>query len=238
MAYSKIKIISFDLDNTLYDNWPVIQLAEEKSQKYLQSEFEKQRRKYDHQFFTQIRKELLESEIASNSNYRSPFDDLSLLRKKVLEKCCEELNNSDVITEKAFDIFIDYRSQVTIDKTITTMLEELSNYYLLVSLTNGNCNAEKLSISNYFRNNYSPVQGYRAKPHPEMLNEMMNDFNVAPEQVLHVGDQIDTDGEAAKLAGCGFYLLDPFKSKDVVQSCQVFSQKLLPKKVQEKRVDK
>ncbi len=42
------------------------------------------------------------------------------------------------------------------------------------------------------------------KPHPRPFLEIAKAWNIDPEQVLVVGDRIDTDGEAAKAAGMNF----------------------------------
>lgn len=220
MPYSKIKLISFDLDNTLYDNWPVIQLAEEKSQQFLQMEFNKQNAIYDHQVFAQYRKELLQTESDLQHHEKAQFDDMSFLRQKVLSKCCESLDNAQNIVDKAFDIFLNYRNKVTIQFEIVSMLQRLTKQYLLVSVTNGNCDARELTISGLFEKSYSPTSGFRAKPHPEMLEQVLKDFSLSPNQVLHVGDQLDSDGGVARQIGCKFFHFEPFiEGNDLIKSC-------------------
>ncbi len=210
MPYSKIKLISFDLDNTLYDNGPVIKLAERKSQVFLQSEFDKQGQVFDFQEFINYRKKLVLSEEHLGLSDKSRYENLSFLRKIVLRKCCKNLSNSAAIVEQALEIFLNYRNRVKIEISVIAMLQQLKQRYILVSVTNGNCDAAKLSIGSSFSKSYSPTLGYRAKPHPEMLEQVFEDFELQPDQVLHVGDEMDSDGQAAILAGCRFKLFSPF----------------------------
>lgn len=220
MPYSNIKLISFDLDNTLYDNWPVIQLAEEKSQYFLQEEFKKQQLIYDHQMFISCRNELLASKKDLHDKAKFRYDDLSLLRQDVLLHCCKSLQYSEKIAKQACKIFLDYRSQINIQQPILSLLQRLKQNYTLASVTNGNCDARQLTIAGLFESNYSPSQGYRAKPHPEMINQLFGDFNVSASQVLHVGDSINSDGGAAQKAGCQFYHFSPFlEEKNLTEFC-------------------
>lgn len=200
---SKIKVISFDLDNTLYDNTPVIKKAEKASQEYLTAEFKKQNRVYDVNVFREVRRKLFESNDIA-------FDNLTHLRQECLRQVCTELKNSDSIIQHASDIFINLRQQASIPDKIVSMITKLSVHYTLVSITNGNCDAKNLSIGQYFQKSYSPQQGLRAKPHAEMYQKTINDFQIDTEQLLHVGDEEQSDGIGALNAGCQFYLMKPF----------------------------
>ena len=227
MPYSNIKLISFDLDDTLYDNEPVIKLAEQKSQAFLQSAFEKQQQRFDYQLFLQYRHELLLSENKKGDEQTYQYENMSILRQQVLSKCCQSLSDGERIAQQAFEIFIKYRNQVVIEPEIDSMLSQLNQKYLLVSVTNGNCQAEKLSIGKLFGKNYSPEQGYRAKPHPQMLNQIFKDFDLHPSQVLHIGDQADSDGGAAQRAGCEFHLFAPFSQGAALRiNCNQFVDEL------------
>ena len=208
MPYSNIKLISFDLDNTLYDNQPVIALADQRSEEYLSQEFKKQNKKFNYSKLKLIKKELLLLQQKDVDKFK--YENLSKLRKDALLIFCDELKQQTSIAQKAFDIFLSFRSKVEIEAEIKELLIRLSNKCQLVSVTNGNCDAKKLSIGELFVKNYSPSEGYRAKPHPQMLNQIFVDFKLKPEQVLHIGDRDDSDGLAAKKAGCFYYQFDPF----------------------------
>ena len=202
MPYSQIKLISFDLDNTLYDNAPVIQLAEQKSKEYLATEFKKQNQVFEYQSFTEYRNQLVLSEKNLGDDQPSKYENLSNLRQHVLVRFCNKLENGLTIATKAFELFIDYRNKIVIEAKVSELLKRISKQYIIVSVTNGNCDANLLSIGEIFQKNYSPVAGYRAKPNPQMLNQIFEDFDLNPSQVLHIGDRDDSDGQAARSADC------------------------------------
>lgn len=207
---NKIKVISFDLDNTLYDNSPVIARAEIKSQEYLALEFEKQNKNYDVNIFKEIRQTFFESNDIA-------FDNLTHLREECLRRICSALQNSESIVQQATEIFINLRQQASIPKEITAMLKNLSERYTLVSITNGNCDASNLAVGEYFDKNYSPQQGHRAKPHIAMYQKVLDDFQIDAEQLLHVGDEVKSDGLGAKNIGCQFHLFQPFINSECIQ---------------------
>jgi HAD superfamily hydrolase (TIGR01549 family) len=221
-----IKVISFDLDNTLYDNRPVIDSAEKESRDFLELEFKKQGQLFDSEIFLKNRNELLR---LKNSKY----EDFSLLRKEVLIKSCAHLKKSEWIVEEAFQRFIQARQQVIVPQAIQEMLIALSKCFKLVTITNGNCNAEALSISQYFDQYYSPQKNYRAKPHPNMLEQTIKDFAINKNELLHVGDELKTDGKAAENVGCQFHYFTPFVEANALQaSIQLLLEKLIPTKNQ------
>ena len=205
-----IKVISFDLDNTLYDNSPVIALAEKKSQEYLALEFRKQNQIYDINVFKEIRQTLFESNNIA-------FDNLTYLREECLRRVCSELQKAESIVQQATAIFIDLRQQAIIPKEIIRMIESLSERYTLVSITNGNCEASNLAVGKYFKENYSPQQGHRAKPHTAMYQKVLDNFQIDAEQLLHIGDEEKSDGLGAKNIGCQFHMFQPFKKSECLQ---------------------
>ena len=138
------------------------------------------------------------------------FDNLTLLRQECLRQVCTGLHNSEFIVKKATEIFIQLRQEASIPNKIERMIYLLSKKFQLVSITNGNCDANNLSIGQNFTKNYSPEHGYRAKPHAEMFETVFRDFNINPSELLHVGDERKSDELGAINADCQFYLLAPF----------------------------
>ena len=198
-----IKLVSFDLDDALYDNQPVIAQAEKLSKAYLQSQFELQCRDFDYDNFLRIRRRLLAQD-------NPAFENMSYFRQQALMEYCHLLENKEKIAQQAFQLFINARSQAEIPQAIHNMVQSVAANFLVVSVTNGNCDPNQLSVGSYFLKNYSPLAGYRAKPHPQMLLTTINDFNLTPQQVLHVGDSIDKDGLASQQAGTHFVQFSPF----------------------------
>ncbi|MBV1908758.1 MAG: HAD-IA family hydrolase [Kangiellaceae bacterium] len=214
MTYTKIKFLSFDLDNTLYDNQPVIELAEQKCKEFLQLQFTNQRIKFDFQTFLELRKKTIR--IAKSNHEQKQIENLSRLRREVLIEFCQDLEESTQTAEQALKIFLKYRSKVNLVTPILSMMKTLSTDFKMVSITNGNCDPSLTALAVFFVKNYSPVDDFRAKPNPEMLIKVMDEFSLKPENILHIGDSVSSDGEAAKRAGCQYLHFSPFENEGVI----------------------
>jgi FMN hydrolase / 5-amino-6-(5-phospho-D-ribitylamino)uracil phosphatase len=216
------KLISFDLDNTLYDNREVIINAERVSSKFLTEAFAKQGKSFNVDDFLQIRNQLA-------SSNQPQYENMSYLRQQALAQYCQPLTGGSEIAEQAFEVFLQARSKAIIEPCVLNMLEQLATKYILVSITNGNCDAFQLPLATYFQQHYTASSNqsqqhvYRAKPHPQMLEQTMIDFNLKPENILHVGDSIKADQQAAENAGMKFYYFAPFaEGVNLAEQCEVF----------------
>ena len=219
-AIKKIKIISFDLDDALYDNRPVLFRAEQLSRNYLQQEFEKQKKVFDFEYFLSLKQQLLSQNIPELEN-------MNVFRQTILTNICAPLVDRERIANRAFEIFLEARSQAIIDPLIESALHQLAKDFTLVTVTNGNCDATKLSIGHLFESHYSPLNGYRAKPHPQMLQTILQQFQITPRQLVHVGDSLEKDGMAARNAGVGFVHFAPFlESNDIASSLESLLNKI------------
>lgn len=218
MLASEIKLISFDLDDTLFDNRPIIQLAEEKSRTFLASECEQQGVPFEVSQLMTIRNQLIKENDLGLLDKTYFFDDLGLLRKMVLEKFCQPLSNSSEIAQQTYQLFIDYRQKITIEPYVIKMMRILSEKYRLVSISNGNSEPKKTVLGPFLQAHYSPELQLKAKPDPAMLKQVLVDFGLESNQLLHVGDSLQSDGQAAKNLDCGFYHLSPFQTTTPAES--------------------
>jgi FMN phosphatase YigB (HAD superfamily) len=67
---------------------------------------------------------------------------------------------------------------------------------------------QALGLSEYFEKSYSCEDLGFWKPSPIPLSRIQAEFGVHPDQHLHIGDRLDTDGEASFRNGCRFMLID------------------------------
>ena len=61
-----------------------------------------------------------------------------------------------------------------------------------------------LNLGSYFEDTYSSEEIGFWKPSPVSLAKIQADFGVRPEQHLHIGDRMDTDGEASRRNRCRY----------------------------------
>lgn len=191
-----IKVISFDLDDTLwpitsvinqaqtvFENWLAENYAQLMSQGLLSILAEKQevvRQSAEGHCLTHVRKESLRLALA-----HAGIDSAQ----------------SQQAAEDAFDAFHAARNAVTPFEGVAQLLSRLRSQYRLVSLTNGNVDLSQTPLNNYFDLNLNPEVVGTRKPDDRMFLTICEHFQVKPSQVLHVGDHYEEDVMGAKAAG-------------------------------------
>ena len=177
-------MITFDLDDTLWDNRPTILKAEIDTRKWIEDKVgEVQWGDFDD--FLSLREELIKEDASVEW-------DISKLRKEIFRKKISHITPSnlrDEIVDKAFDIFITRRHEIELFDGVKESLENLSKKYILGVLTNGNADVYRFDIGKYFKFSISSLEAKNSKPnraHFDKAIELVDgiQFN----QILHIGD--------------------------------------------------
>ena len=192
---SKIRAISFDLDDTLWPIWPTIERAEQALHDWLG-------------FHAPTAATLFASpgalrEIRSELGDRRPDlrNDLSALRRESIRLALERAGENPALAEPAFDVFFAERQRVTLFDDALGALQFLSARFPLVSVSNGNADLRRVGLAQYFKASISAHDFGVAKPDPRIFVAAAGALDVAPEHVLHVGDDATLDGLGAINAG-------------------------------------
>jgi putative hydrolase of the HAD superfamily len=196
---SQVYAISFDLDDTLYDNKPVIYAAEEGLFRFI-SDRVAALQAFDWSGWEQVwRKEkrrqlVLQPELA---------DDVSALRKRVIYQVSLDHGASRAealqLSSEGFHYFLQLRNQVAVPQHSLDLLTRLAEKLPLVAITNGNVDIEAIGLAGYFRFTLAAGGGLRRKPAPDLFIEAERRLSMRKAQLLHVGDNLHTDvGGAVK----------------------------------------
>ncbi len=184
-----IRAISFDLDDTLYDNRPVIERAEQWMVAYMRDTY-LQTAMYDRAWWLRLKQRLQHEQPAL-------VDDVSLCRRVLLQQglMAGGMKKAEAKqeAEKVFDHFLEVRSQVAVPDTTRRVLSTLAKKYPLVVITNGNVLVERLGLDEHFQYVLKAGGGFRMKPAPDLFASMAEQLNLPPQQILHVGDDVLTD---------------------------------------------
>lgn len=195
---SHIQVISFDLDDTLYDNVPIIQQAENKLLKFVNN-------KLAHaqiQPFSEAGWMAEKHQFASK--HKSLAHDVSALRQAFLKTLFSkyQLPAANAIAEQAYQLFFQYRNNFTVEKKMIRALEQLKNRYRLVAITNGNADPELIGLTGVFEHVLRPNAGLKMKPAGDLFVQACQLLQVKPLHILHVGDSEFTDVAGAVKSGC------------------------------------
>lgn len=193
-----IRLITFDLDNTLWCAAPVIRDAEAHMNVWLRQRVPKYEQLGDAEL-THIRHAVVDA---------SPdvVHDISRLRELALrmaiERCgCSATEAADLAAD-AFAEFLDWRHRcIEFYPDALSVLEELADSYTLAALTNGNANFVRLGLNRFFSFGYCAADVGASKPHPAMFERAIAHARIMPREAVHVGDHPVDDVEGAAGAG-------------------------------------
>lgn len=179
-----IKLITFDLDDTLWDNVPTIKKAEIDTRKWIEERVGKIDWG-DFNDFINLREELIKDDPVIEW-------DISKLRKEIFKKKLEHVKPQSLrnkIVEEAFDIFIKKRHEIKLFNGVENALDSLSKKYSLGVLTNGNADVYKFTIGKYFEFSISSLEAKNSKPHRAHFDMAISEMeDVSFNEILHIGD--------------------------------------------------
>ena len=192
----KIKLITFDLDDTLRDNMPTITKAEIETRKYIEERVGKIEWG-DLNDFLNLREELIKEDPVIAW-------DISKLRKEIFRKKLAHVKPQslrDEIVEEAFKVFIDMRHEIKLFDGVENALDELSNKYTLGVLTNGNADVYRFDFGKYFKFSISSLEAKNSKPNRAHFDKVLEEVeNITFDEIIHIGDhQINDILFASKL---------------------------------------
>lgn len=192
---SKVTIIAFDLDDTLWPCMPVIDHAEKTLYAWLEQHYPRITRNHNPERMIELRKQFT----AIDQRYSV---DLSMMRYDFLKKLATENQyNAEEVAESGFDIFYHARQQVKFYDDVFPVLERLNLNYRLGAITNGNASVEKVGLGHLIEHTVSAIDLQVAKPDKRIYQSLADRFDTPAEQILYIGDHPEYDVIGPQVAG-------------------------------------
>jgi putative hydrolase of the HAD superfamily len=193
-----IKLITFDLDNTLWDADPVLYKAEAAMRNWMCTHHPELASSLSMSQLMALKTKVLTSHPELKGK-------VSALRQVVLKRFFLDAGftegQADRQAQAAFDVFYQTRQKVELFDDAMPMLKQLSVRFMLGSLTNGNASTELIGIDHLFAFSLNAEDVGREKPAPDMFLKALALSDCLPEQVIHVGDHLEQDIWAAQQLG-------------------------------------
>lgn len=189
-----IKVISFDLDDTLWPGMPTILAAEQVLFNWLSEHAGIITQHYDIQQLREKRRGLLKK-------HPELAHDLTRLRRLSFEELADEFSLDRDWIQPAFDTFYEARQQVRLFDDVEPVLDELKRHYRLASLTNGNADPDKTGVAHWFEYSLNSITAGSLKSEPAIYHQLQQQMEVNPAQHVHVGDDPENDIAGARAAG-------------------------------------
>ena len=192
-----VKAMTFDLDDTLYDNGPVIRVAEVSLQDYIVKHYPRTAQLTPAQW-QDIRHRLLQADPRLSS-------DMGRWRLQTLQQALASDIDDETTLNKAakacFDCFYTARSNFVLTDEMHQTMAKLARRVPLIGITNGNVDTQTTGLNRYFSKVLHASVERPMKPARAMFDEAVALLNVPAHEVLHVGDNLEKDVYGAIAAG-------------------------------------
>ena len=189
-----ISVITFDLDNTLWDVEPTLIRAEQVQQDWLLQHRPGAAEAYDHQALWEFKKSVWKRH-PHLLHHVSQMRIQMLYELQVAAGYAEEDARNGA--KQAFAAFLQERHKVVLYEEALAVLQRLARHYTLGALTNGNADIYKTDAGEYFDFAFLAEDIGASKPHPDMFHAALERAGVAAENIIHVGDNPEHDIQGA-----------------------------------------
>lgn len=201
-----IAVITFDLDNTLWDVEPALIRAEEAQQHWLRKHRPGAVEAFDHEALFAFKKSVWKRH-PHLAHHVSEMRTQMLYELQLSAGFSEEEARSGA--QQAFDVFLTERHKVVLYEEALGVLQLLAKNYTLGALTNGNADIYKTDAAEYFDFAFLAEDIGASKPHPDMFHAALEQAGVAAQQIVHVGDDPEHDIRGANDVGMRSVWMNP-----------------------------
>ncbi len=192
--FERARILCFDLDNTLWDVWPVIARAEQTVHDWLAKHHPVIAARWTIAQMRELRMALARAEPALAHN-------VTALRIASLVQLARETGEPESVGERAFEVFRTARNEVTLYDDVRPALVALGRRHRLASFSNGNADLQRIGLAHHFEVSLAAADTGAAKPDPRAFNAVLRSLGASADDVVYIGDDPEADVAGARAAG-------------------------------------
>lgn len=206
--------LTFDLDDTLWDNRPVMERAEQGHYDWLDDALAvwlddtivdqalRQLGRYGERF---TREQYVERRLAMAKRHPLRRGDFTWLRERALIELLEEFglprSAAFVWAAAAMERFLTLRHELTPYAEVTELLDALRPRYGLAAITNGNADLKRLELASHFPVMIAAGELLAPKPDARPFLAALSRLGSTPSRAMHVGDSWQEDALPALRLG-------------------------------------
>ncbi|GAD90733.1 putative phosphatase [Vibrio halioticoli NBRC 102217] len=195
-SLNTVQAMTFDLDDTLYDNHPVIKRLERDLRLWLVDSFPPLSA-FDEQDWKRFKQQALRSSercrhdvtVARETQLGFAFAAIGIIGTSQAEAIEQTMQQVTLL-----------RNRVDIPEQTFRTLEVLAQRLPLVAITNGNVDVQRIGLQDYFCATFKAGPDGAAKPNADMFVKASKVLNTPAHSILHIGDHLQTDVMGAKAA--------------------------------------
>jgi putative hydrolase of the HAD superfamily len=198
------RVISLDLDDTLWPVAPVIAAADVALLSWLRAHHPRAAHGHDVDSMRTLRARIAEQ-------FPEQRHDMTFLRRRALAEqfaaagyagsTAAGAHAAATPVEEALEIFFVERNRVEFYDDVRPALERLRSKYRLFAVSNGNADLNRCGIADLFDGHVTASAAGAAKPDARIFAHLLRIAGVEPIEVLHVGDDPLADVVGATQAG-------------------------------------
>jgi putative hydrolase of the HAD superfamily len=188
------RVLSFDLDDTLWPIEPVIVAAEAALWSWLKTRHPEAMR--EHSIAT-----LRAGRARVALEFPERAHDLTFLRHRAIMELFGAHSQARIYADAAFEVFYRERNRVTLYPDVAESLRQLRRRYRLFALSNGNADLNRCGLPDLFEGHVTAISAGAAKPDARIFRELLRAAGVSAAEVLHIGDDPEADVSGAARAG-------------------------------------
>jgi putative hydrolase of the HAD superfamily len=191
-----IRVVAFDLDDTLWAVDPVITRAEQCLREWLGQELPAV--DYSRDTLGKLRHEVLalHPELAHRvTDFRLRLLETAMIRSGIPEE------DAGRLAQQAMEVFLVARNEIEFFEGALDAIKHIATRYQLGALTNGNADIHRLGLADHFSFAFSAEQVGAPKPAPDLFLRALQHTGVDPHEMVYVGDDPEKDVDAANRVG-------------------------------------
>lgn len=193
-----VKLLTFDLDNTLWDVEAIVTRAEKVMRAWIRAHHPEFVANFDFRHFLTLREEVLRERL-------DIAHDLTELRLEVLRRAFRGAGyagaEAEAAAQGAFEEYFRERNVVEYFDGALEALRDLRQDFEIYSISNGNADIGRIGLGHIFSRHFSAISVGAAKPDPRIYRAALAAAGVAPGEVIHIGDHPEQDVAAAARVG-------------------------------------
>lgn len=193
-----IRLLTFDLDNTLWETEPVVIAAEARLLEWLAEHAPLFVRNLDADARRAVRQRVLAAEPLLRHR-------VTALRIAILELGLREAGYAEdharELALQGFEVFLEARHALTFFPHAEALLAQLAKRYQLATISNGNADVKRLGLQDYFKVIVSADEIGVGKPDPAPFLAALERAGAEPHETLHIGDHPVDDIQGAQAVG-------------------------------------
>lgn len=189
-----IQAICFDLDDTLWEVWPVIIKAEQAMYRFLQE-------RYPRVAEAMTIEAMRDARARVSLDFPHKAHDFTFLRRQALLEQALAFGYPEAMADEAFEAFIAARNQVELYPDVRPALEVLHGRYRLFTASNGNADLARIGLASLFERSVAAREVGVLKPAAAVFLKVLEGTGLSAGEVLFVGDDPRLDVEGARAVG-------------------------------------